>query len=896
MPFGLCNAPATFQRLMQNCLGELNMTICIVYLDDVIVFSKTIDQHIEDVRKVLECFRAHNLKLKPSKCKLFQKKLVYLGHEISADGINPSPENVRAIAQYPPPGNYTQVRRFLGMTGSYRKFVWDFAGDASPLHALTGGDGANKKLEPVELNKEQEISFELLKHHVMTAPTLAFPDYDREFLLETDASGVGLGAVLQQKGKDGKYHPIAFGSRLLTPSEKNYHSSKLEFLALKWAVVDHFKKYLGWRPFKVKTDNNPLTYIFTTENLDATGFRWVSALANYNFEIEYLRGRDNKVADALSRVEEHLDAETVKSILDGVTLPVHERAELHNSTLAKEEERVVEEVKAAAGRVQTGPRLPAGRPSKVDMHVTDWSEEQKKDPRLDAVIKWVKNKRDKNQQSRPLKEFLGDLAEGNEGQALLRQKDTFTLRKDILYRQCTLPEDQEKVDLFVVPKSHRMDALNRCHMDAGHQGIRRTLSLLKERFWWPGMATQMRKMIQDCRRCRIFGAAVQKAELEPISATSPLELIHLDFTSIETTMDPMVQPKTANVLVITDHFTRYCMAFVTPDQKAATVAKVLLEKFICVFGPPSRILSDQGKSFTGAVVQELCALMGVKQSRTTAYHPQTNGQVERANQTIFRMIGKLEENKKANWKDHLGEITFAYNATRSAVTGRSPYFLMFGRRPKLPVDFFFPTQRDNGAYCRVDGFVASVKERLTEALQEARRLTTAEAARSKRYYDRQASAPVLRPRDVVLVKADAKQGRRKILDRWNSDPWEVIGPLSDVLPVYKIKNDHGQVRTVHRNRLLLLAPAEERGVPVTLTAKQGMVSHTAGPDLLDEKTSTNEVEDRDRTSTKGVGKGDRPRVEEGGNLASGETLKDRSVKSFVERITALCGVNVRAPT
>ena len=183
------------------------------------------------------------------------------------------------------------------------------------------------------------------------------------------------------------------------------------------------------------------------------------------------------------------------------------------------------------------------------------------------------------------------------------------------------------------------------------------------------MATQMRKMIQDCRRCRVFGTTVQKAEMEPITATSPLELVHLDFTSIETTMDPMVQPKTANVLVITDHFTRYCMAFVTPDQKAATIAKLLLEKFICVFGPPTRILSDQGKSFIGVVVQELCALMGVRQSRTMAYHPQTNGQVERANQTIFRMIGKLEEDKKANWKDHLGEVTFAYNATRSAVTG-----------------------------------------------------------------------------------------------------------------------------------------------------------------------------------------------------------------------------------
>ena len=261
MPFGLCNAPATFQRLMQNMLGELNLTYCIIYLDDVIVYGRMEEEHLERLRIVLEHFREFNLKLKPSKCSFFQSKIVYLAHHVSKEGIRPSNENIQAILEFSMPETYTEIRAFCGLSGQYRRFIRNFACIARALYDLLGDE---VKMGPVMLTPEAEEAVRILKEKIMSAPVLVFPDFNRPFLLETDASKEGLGAVLSQKQDDGCYHPVAFGSRTLIQLEQNYHSSKLEFLALKWSVTEHFKEYLAYAPFTVRTDNNPLTYVLTT--------------------------------------------------------------------------------------------------------------------------------------------------------------------------------------------------------------------------------------------------------------------------------------------------------------------------------------------------------------------------------------------------------------------------------------------------------------------------------------------------------------------------------------------------------------------------------------------------------------------------------------------------------
>ena len=287
MPFGLCNAPATFQQLMQNCMHELNLIYCLIYLDDLIVFSQTAEEHLHWLHVVFDWLREYNLKLKPLKCNLFKEKINYLAHEVSKQCVQPSNTNLKAIAKYALPQTYTEIRAFLSLIGHYRWFIKGFAQIAQPLNEHLAGEGASRKSEWVSLSEETLEAFQALKQACMNSPVLAFADYTKDFLLKTDASKEGLGRVLSQKQEDGWFNLVAYGSQALTTHEKNYHSTKLEFLALKWAVTEHFKEYLLYQPFLVKTYSNPLTYIMTTPNLDATGHQWVGALAKFNFWLEY---------------------------------------------------------------------------------------------------------------------------------------------------------------------------------------------------------------------------------------------------------------------------------------------------------------------------------------------------------------------------------------------------------------------------------------------------------------------------------------------------------------------------------------------------------------------------------------------------------------------------------
>ena len=236
MPFGLCNAPVTFQCLMQNTLGELNLMYCVIYLDDMIVFGCTEEEHLECLHMVFERFCEFNLKLKPLKCSFFQSEIVYLAHHILWRGILPSQENVWAMQEFPMPETYTQVRAFCGLVGHYRRFIKGFANIAHPLYDMLGKE---VKMDPVDLAPKAQEAMAVLKGKVQSMPVLVFPDFEKPFLLETDASKERLGSVLSQKQSYGQYYPIAFGSHSLTPVEKNYHCSKLEFLALKWSVTEH---------------------------------------------------------------------------------------------------------------------------------------------------------------------------------------------------------------------------------------------------------------------------------------------------------------------------------------------------------------------------------------------------------------------------------------------------------------------------------------------------------------------------------------------------------------------------------------------------------------------------------------------------------------------------------
>lgn len=308
MPFGLCNAPSTFQRLMQRMFGDQQGQSLLLYLDDIVIYSSSVEQHLQRLEMVLGRLQKEGLKAKLEKCAFFQQEVGYLGHVISSQGVSTDPKKIEAVANWRRPSQVSELRSFLGFASYYRRFVNGFAKLAGPLHQLVAELAGTKPRKGsgqalgAAWTPQCEESFEALKSRLVSAPVLAYADFSRPFILEIDASYSGLGAVLSQETDSG-IRPVAYASRGLRPTERNmsnYSSMKLEFLGLKWAMTEKFREYLLGHKCIVFTDNNPLSYLQSSK-LGATEHRWAAQLASFDFDIKYWSGRSNRNADALSR-------------------------------------------------------------------------------------------------------------------------------------------------------------------------------------------------------------------------------------------------------------------------------------------------------------------------------------------------------------------------------------------------------------------------------------------------------------------------------------------------------------------------------------------------------------------------------------------------------------------
>ena len=332
------------------------------------------------------------------------------------------------------------------------------------------------------------------------------------------------------------------------------------------------------------------------------------------------------------------------------------------------------------------------------------------------------------------------------------------------------------------------------------------------------MAHDLRNCIKKCGHCRKFEAAPPIAPLKPLACSGPGELLHVDFPSIEETVPLWQEPVIRNVMVMQDHLSKYVIAYVVKDQTAHTAAETLRNGYFHLFGTPAYLVSDQGKAFTDHLITNLCELYGVQKLRTLPYHAQTNGQVERMNQTIICMIGKLEQDKKAHWSEHLPEMLAAYNRTHSVVTGYSPYFLLFGRKARMPVDYLFPTLHDSPHQTKMEVSVMAMQKRLKDAFAVARHLTSQEAAKQQCYYDRKAGAVALQPGDVVMVCTDGSVDKQKVKDRWEDGGFNVESRLED-WPVYKVRcptsdaKQKPKYQILHRNHLLLVTNEDDTVIP-----------------------------------------------------------------------------------
>ena len=829
MPQGVTNAPSTFQRLMEKCMGDLHLKEVLVFLDDLIIFSDTLEEHERRLLRVLHRLRDYGLKLSPEKCKFFQTSVRYLGHIVSEQGVETDPEKISALKSWPVPRTLKELRSFLGFAGYYRRFIQGYAEIAKPLNDLTKGYAPTLRSTQKESSKpchdakqpfnerwtcQCQRSFETLIDRLTTGPVLRFANPKQPYILHTDTSTTGLGAALYQE-QEGKLRAIAYASRGLSISESRYPAHKLEFLALKWSVTEKFHDYLYGAKFVVVTDNNPLTYILTSAKLDAASHRWLAALSTYDFKLQYRAGSQNRDADALSR-RPHTELSDVHSQKESDMINQFTRDHVDVSTTAFEippdvvsaichyslvralnsdshPESCVTLVESLSMTAAVIPdcytnESHQGLPVVPSLSQSELREKQRADSCLGEVI----NQMETGETIPPtVRKELPDLT------ILLRELSRLELQDEILYRR---RQDGEHITFqLVLPEDLRPVVLTSLHDDMGHMGAERTLDLVRSRFFWPRMAADIETKIKTCNRCvRRKTAPERAAPLVNIRTSRPLELVCMDYLSLEPD-----KSNTKDILVLTDHFTKYAMAFPTANQKAKTVAKCLWENFIIHYGFPERLHTDQGPNFESHLIKELCDITGIEKTRTTPYHPRGNP-VERFNRTLLSMLGTLEPEQKQRWKEYVKPLVHAYNCTKNEVTGYTPYELMFGRCPRLPVDLAFGLPVRDAPSTSHSQYVQNLRSRLEESYELASKNAAKSAERNKSRFDMRVKPSILEEGDRVLVRNVRLRGKHKLEDKWEKDIYVVLKRAGD-LPVYTVRPElhpTAQTRTLHRDLLL----------------------------------------------------------------------------------------------
>ena len=419
---------------------------------------------------------------------------------------------------------------------------------------------------------------------------------------------------------------------------------------------------------------------------------------------------------------------------------------------------------------------------------TDWREEQPNDLDIGPVLKLVERKEHlqyklTNKDSRLTR-------------TLIKYRKDLAIKNGLLYKKAQLKHFDQSIMQFVLPSTFCKRTLQSLHDDMGHVGMDQTFNLVQERFFWPKMNEEVKGHICACERCIQFKQPQKCEELHPIESSYPMELVHMDFVTI----GKIGETKLLNILVITNHFTKYAQAFVTPKQTAPVVAKTLWEQYLVHYGWPSQIMTDQGRSFKSSLIKELCTLAQTKKIRTTPNRLESNGACEQFNAPLISIIGTLNPDKKKDWPEWVSALTYAYFCTVSMVTGFMPYYLMYGRRPLITIDIEYGVTLSGISDKNWQNFVQKLEAQLKWAFKTAKEHAEKEMVRHKHYHNCKMHCMRLEVGDQDLVHIKAFSTDHKIADKWENDP-----DIVEECMVQKVKPVHDRTgtksRILHRDML-----------------------------------------------------------------------------------------------
>ena len=768
LPFGVTGGPTTFQRAIEIVLSGLTYDTCLCYFDDIIIPSRSIDEQCDRLTRVLSRFRAHNLRVKASKCKFASDQVLFLGHIVSSQGVHTDPAKIQAVSLIPEPLNVEHVRSFLGLAGYYRRFIPNFATIAAPLVALT------KKATKFTWQDSQRHAFQTLKASLCNAPILAYPQLDQPFIVQTDASDLGLGAVLTQRDKSGNERVISYASRALSEREKAFSATEKEALAVVFAL-EQFRVYLLGVHFLLVTDHSALQWLHSIEPKGRIA-RWVMQLQEYSFTVRHKPGKLHSNADSLSRLP--------SPIKDSLPL------EPENFSFP-----------SCVTTISPTNSLFAAQRADPDLHKVI---EMKFHgfPRPPAFV-WKDN------------EAL---------RSLWHCWDELYLQDGLLVKKLSKTASFP-LYAFVIPPALVPSVLRGIHASpfSGHLGITKTLLRARNRFFWPKMSVDIRKFVAACETCAQIklNSCHNKAPLQPIEVNEPFVFWAMDY------MGPLPETTNGNrhLLVVMDHFTKWCEVFPTKDQKAKTVADLLVSRVFSRFGPPVLLHSDQGRNFESNLMHEICQLMGTHKSRTTAYHPQCDGLVERQNRTLQEMLAAYVADYPHDWDNWVSLAVYAYNTSSHSSTGFSPYEMVFGRMPRTPLELDLDLPLHNPS--SQSEYTQSVRRCLHNIKNQANKNLQSQRQQQSNYYNRSCPdewSPFAIGSSVWVRRPKSwKFGKKWI------GPFEI---LSRKGVTYHVRSKEGKSMVVHHDNLKQSVVPANKGVaycPVPDSSDITFVEEPAAP-------------------------------------------------------------------